>query len=131
MFFSFTLMFTNLHSMESKILKTIKPLKNCANFFGFIPLCLNKNDKNFKTFLYISYAYSAILVAIMSFTLYYVTFYLMEEFEDISLMPGMVQKAIEMLFVFVSILQTGGIFFHSRAMTDIFENFCKIDSKVD
>lgn len=116
--------------MESKLLTTIKPLKICANFFGFIPICLNKNDKNYKILLYISYIYSAILVAILSFSMYYITIYLLDEFENISLMPGMVQKAIEMLFVLVSILQTGGIFFHSGTMCDIFDNFCKIDSKV-
>ena len=116
--------------MESKLLSTINPLKICANLFGFLPLCLNKNDKNYKKLLYISYVYSEILVSIMTFTMYYVIFYMLAEFAEVSLMPAKVQQAIEMLFILVSILQTGGIFIHSSAMSNIFENFCKIDQKV-
>lgn len=117
--------------MEAKILSTIKPLKICTNFFGFLPFCMSKNDENYKKFLIFSYIYSAIVITIMIFLIYDISFYLLDDFEEASLMPKTIQQAIEVLYIFVSILQSGGIFIHSNTMSDIFESFCDIDDKVN
>lgn len=117
--------------MEAKILSTIKTLKICANFFGFLPFCMNKNDKNYKKFLIFSYIYSTIVITIMIFLIYNISFYILDDYEKVSLMPKMIQHAFEVLYISVSILQNGGIFIHSGTMSDIFESFCDIDNKVN
>ncbi|XP_070496587.1 uncharacterized protein [Chironomus tepperi] len=116
--------------MEAQILSTIKASKICANILGFLPLSLNRNDKNYKNLLILSYIYSAILITIMTLTLGHVIFYLMQEYENVSLMPKKIHEVIEIVFASVSISQTGGIFVHARAMSEIFEKFCEIDEKI-
>lgn len=118
-----------LKAMDVKILSIIKPIKINSNFFGFLPFCLRRNDKNYKKLTIISYMYSVILVLILIVTMYYVNNYFIAEFEESSFMPKKVHQAIESCFIFVSIMQSSGI--HSGTMSDIFDHFCEIDEKVN
>jgi len=116
-----------LKTMDAKILSIIKPIKISSNFFGFLPFCLSRNDKNYKKFLIISYIYSVILVLILVFTMYYVI-NIIAKYGESFFMPKKVHQTIEIWFIVVSIMQSAGIF--SRTMSDIFDNFCEIDDKV-
>lgn len=117
--------------MSDKLLDTLKPIKYIGNTFGFIPLCLDKNHKNFREILILNLLYSLILILLMLYVLHFDVTVAITWFREASMMPDILHQIIQALPMTISILHVIMSLVHQQKYFELLENFNKIDTKVN
>ena len=116
--------------MSNKLIDALKPIKYIGNTFGFIPFCLDKEQKNYQKIDILNYCYLLVLIVFMSFCMYFNITITITWFRDASFMPEIVHQFIQALPMTVSIIHALGPLLHGQEYCQLVQKFNKIDQKV-